>query len=132
MPIIVRGIIFGLGVFIKAAIIVAIEHALSRGFAFTTIGVIINAILLVPIILIFAKWYFKAATPSTVRGILLGCYAIGISLLGMSVLGEVGLIPVDATATLFSTWTGYASVAWIFLLCLYAGFEFDGTYSKDA
>ncbi|MBT4153572.1 MAG: hypothetical protein HOE53_02890 [Candidatus Magasanikbacteria bacterium] len=127
-----RGLIFGLLVFVKAAVIVAIEHAISAGFALTTAGFIVNALLLIPITMILAKWYFKAVKPTTLRGLGLALDILIVSVLGAWVLEMTGMVPADMTQTLFSSWIGYASVAWILLLCVYAGFEFDGTYSKDA
>lgn len=85
-------------------------------------------ILEIPIVLLWAKAYFKTDTPTTKKGFFLGIFALVIG----TVLDMVFTIPlfVKSYAVYYSAWTLYVGYAWLLLLSVYAGYEFDSTYTK--
>ncbi len=92
------------------------------------IGWIIN----IPVVLLLAKWYFKKVTPTVRAGLHLGIVAIVVSLLldGISILGTyMAGQPLDTFVALYSDWKLYATVIEIIGLTMYAGYEFDATYT---
>lgn len=88
---------------------------------------IIFGILLVPVTLFLAKWYFKMDSPNYKKGIYLGLIALAVSLL----LDLSITIPVFVKSYLvfFSDWLVYASSAEVLALFIFAGWEFDKTYT---
>ncbi len=85
--------------------------------------------LLIPLVLLLAKWYFKAEQPTIKRGFLLGLIAIIVG----TVLDLIITVPlfVRSYDTFFTDWKLYVGFAEILLLTTYAGFEFDGTFSEE-
>lgn len=85
-------------------------------------------ILLVPMVLLLAKWYFKAVTPTLKRGLFLGL----IGLVTGTVLDMLITVPlfVKSYALYYSDWRQWLGFALSILLCVIAGWEFDATYSK--
>ena len=84
-------------------------------------------ILLIPIILLLAKWYFKMDPPTTMKGLCLGLIGVGIGLLLDMVITAPFII--KSYMTYFSTWQMYVIFFEIIALCTYAGWEFDKTYT---
>ncbi|NCO05315.1 MAG: hypothetical protein GW939_04195 [Candidatus Magasanikbacteria bacterium] len=94
---------------------------------------IILWILLLPITLGLTKWYFKAIEPTGKRGFQLGIIAL---LVGTFLDLTITQLFVPGTYQQFITsfygdWKLYVGFAEILCITTIAGFEFDGTYSKD-
>lgn len=85
-------------------------------------------ILLVPMVLLLAKWYFKATPPSLKKGLFLGLIGLATG----TVLDMIITIPlfVKSYALYYGDWKQWVSFALSVLLCVIAGWEFDATYSK--
>lgn len=84
--------------------------------------------LLIPMVLLASKWYFKMDPPNMMKGLCLGLIFIGVSL----ILDIVFTVPffVKSYAKFFGDWKLYVGFGEILLLCIYAGWEFDDTYTK--
>lgn len=84
------------------------------------------------VILLLAKWYFRQAPATLKSGILLGVLAIVIALIGdgISILGtHFAGQSTDMFMALYSDWKFYVTVVWVIVVCAYAGYEFDTTYT---
>jgi hypothetical protein len=89
---------------------------------------IIFWILLVPMTLVLAKWYFKMDPPNMKKGFMLGLIVLAVS----TVFDLTVTVPVfvKSYAKFFGDWKLHFGVFEILLLCTYAGWEFDGTYTR--
>ena len=119
-------------VFTATAIILGIDLESLEGMS--TMGYVIGWVLYIPIVLLLAKWYFKKDPPTLKKGFWLGVIAITTSLLfdGVSVLGTYFAgESLDIFVRMYSSWEFYVSVVWVILLCTFAGFEFDKTFTKQ-
>jgi hypothetical protein len=85
-------------------------------------------ILLVPMVWLLAKWYFKATPPTWIKGLYLGLIGLATG----TVLDLVITVPlfVKSYAGYYSDWRLWVGFALSVALCLIAGWEFDATYSK--
>ena len=85
-------------------------------------------VLLIPLTLLSAKWYFKMDPPNLKKGLCLGLIIIGVA----TVLDIIITAPlfVKSYANFFGNWKLYVGLSEILLLCTYAGWEFDKTYTK--
>lgn len=94
-------------------------------------------IISIPIVLFFAKWYFKMDTPSTAKGFKLGIIALIIGAVLDAGLIYISAPTMDMTFSelygiFYTDWKFYIAVAEILALTTFAGFEFDATYTKKA
>jgi chromate transport protein ChrA len=90
-------------------------------------------LLYIPITLLLAKWYFKQVAPSANGGLKLGIVAILIAFLldGFSYAVTLAVGEnTDMFIAMYSDWKFYFSIIWIIILCIFAGWEFDRTYTK--
>lgn len=85
-------------------------------------------ILLIPIVWLLAKWYFKATPPTWKKGLYLGLIGLATG----TVLDLVITVPlfVKSYAVYYGDWRLWTGFAWSVALCVFAGWEFDATYSK--
>ena len=85
-------------------------------------------ILLIPLVLLLAKWYFKKDPPTTKKGFLLGI----IGMLVGTVLDIAITVPlfVKSYSVFYSNVFMYIGIVEGILLATYAGYEFDATYTK--
>ena len=90
---------------------------------------IIFWVLLIPIVLLLCKWYFKMDAPNLKKGIVLGIVLLFVAL-GLDVIITVPLF-VKSYSVFFGDWMMYIGYVEILLLSIYAGFEFDGTFTKE-
>lgn len=123
-----RALVFGVMVWIAAFLIIAV---LMFTPWFTDSQLRVQAtwwILEVPIILLLAKWYFKTVEPTAKNGARLGL----IGLLTGVLLDVVITVPVfvKSYSTFFGNELMYVGFIIGWLLCIYAGYEFDATYTK--
>ena len=86
-------------------------------------------VLLVPIVLFFAKWYFNMDEPTTKKGIVLGIIALVVGEL-LNVIITVPLF-IKSYSLFYSNIYMYIGMLEVLLLTTYAGYEFDGTYTVD-
>lgn len=121
---VITGIILWLLIFVVLSILMFTPFLKDK----TMIQYIIFWILLAPMTLLSAKWYFKMDPPNLKKGLCLGLIILGVS----TVLDLVVTVPVfvKSYSTFFSDWKLYFGLSEILLLCIYAGWEFDGTYTK--
>ena len=85
-------------------------------------------VLLVPIVLLLAKWYFKGDAPTTKKGLFLGVFALLVG----TVLDLIITVPlfIKSYSEFYLDWKMWVGFAMVIILTTFAGFEFDGTYSK--
>lgn len=91
-------------------------------------------VFIIPLVLIFSKWFFKKLQPSTARGFQFGVIIVAVSLIldGLSALGAyMAKQPLDQFVALYTDWKLYATLVLIVAVASVAGGEFDGTGSKD-
>lgn len=89
----------------------------------------------IPLVLLFAKWFFKKISPTTKRGFQFGLIiiAVAFALDGLAILGTYAAgESLEEFAALYTDWKFYVSVLEIIALATFAGWEFDGTHSKKA
>ena len=96
------------------------EREMTRYFIFW--------VLLIPITLLSAKWYFKMDQPNLKKGLCLGLIILGV----FTILDVIITVPffVKSYANFFGDWKLYVGLLEVLLLCIYAGWEFDDTYTK--
>ncbi len=89
---------------------------------------IIFWILLIPITLLLAKWHFRMDPPNIKKGLLLGV----IMLVAATVLDSIITVPffVKSYAVFFANPLLYMGYGEILILSVFAGFEFDKTFTK--
>lgn len=85
-------------------------------------------VLAVPIVLLWAKAYFKMDEPTAKKGLFLGLIALVVG----TILDAVITVPffVKDYALFFGDWTMYIGYVEVLFLTIFAGAEFDATYSK--
>ena len=86
-------------------------------------------ILEIPIVLFMAKWYFKADTPTAKKGFLLGVVGLVVG----NILDMVITVPlfVGSYVEFYGSWMLYVGFVLLPALTTFAGWEFDGTYTKE-
>ncbi len=95
---------------------------------------IIYWIVLIPLVLVFSKWYFRKFQPSFKRGLILGIFTLVIfyildaTMLVLSVPNGGGW---DLLKTMYTDWKFYIGIVLVLATTSYAGFEFDRTYTFD-
>ncbi|PLX28839.1 hypothetical protein C0581_00935 [Candidatus Parcubacteria bacterium] len=84
-------------------------------------------ILMIPLVLLLAKWYFRKDAPTTKKGFLLGVIAVLVG----TVLDIAITVPffVKSYSVFYSNVFMYIGIAEGILLATYAGYEFDATYT---
>jgi CDP-diglyceride synthetase len=88
---------------------------------------IIFFVLMVPLVLLSAKWYFKVNPPTVTKGLILGT----VVLLVVLVLGSlVSFNCFGNYCQFFSVWNVVFSFFEILVLFVYAGWEFDSTFTN--
>lgn len=95
---------------------------------------VVSWVILIPVVLLFSKWYFKALQPTAKRGFQFGIVAILVAFVfdGASALGAyLAGIGLEDFADLYGDWKFYFSIFLIIALTTFAGGEFDGTKSKN-
>ncbi|MFA6427454.1 MAG: hypothetical protein WCW16_03345 [Candidatus Magasanikbacteria bacterium] len=118
------GVILWIFIFVEFSIVMFLPWFKDH----TTAQYVANWVLLIPIVLLCAKWYFKAEIPTTKKGLLLGI----IGLIVGTILDVVITIPffVKSYSMYYGNWLMYVGFVEGILLATFAGYEFDGTYSK--
>lgn len=84
----------------------------------------------IPIVLLWAKAYFKVETPTWKKGLYLGVAALIVSVV-LDVIITVPLF-VKSYAAYFGSWMLYVGYLELLILTALAGAEFDATYSKPS
>jgi len=89
----------------------------------------------IPVVLGLCKWYFKMEAPTLNKGFMLGVFALIVGVLLdailLSISSSAASVPFQQMAMeLYGDWRFYVALAEVLLLTTYAGFEFDGTYTK--
>ncbi len=123
-----RALVFGVLVWIVAFVVILILM-FTPWFKESQLRIQIGWwVLEIPAVLLLAKWYFKMGLPTAKKGFLLGV----IGLLTGTVLDMVITVPlfVKSYAVFYSNIWMYVGFVLMLLLTTYAGYEFDGTYSK--
>ncbi|MFZ2189621.1 MAG: hypothetical protein WA057_00330 [Candidatus Magasanikiibacteriota bacterium] len=120
------GIMFWIIAFVVLSIIMFLPWLVEKSLLVNIIWWILE----IPIVLFWAKAYFKADAPTVKKGFLLGIFALVIG----TILDMIFTIPlfVKSYVVYYSTWTLYVGYAWLILLATYAGYEFDGTYCRPS
>lgn len=106
----------------------------TASYALTLPAYIVYWIGLIALLLLAAKWYFKRATPTLQQGLFLGCITIGVSLFldGISILATyVAGESLDMFVTMYTSVAFYVTIFIVLVTCMYAGFEFDSTYTHS-
>jgi len=90
-------------------------------------------VLTIPIVLLFAKWFFRSIPATVKNGFVLGVVAIivGLSLDGLAVTAAyLAGESMDQFKELYGSWMFYATIIEIIVLTTFAGWEFDKTFTK--
>ena len=87
-------------------------------------------VLEIPVVLIWAKMYFKVGTLTWKKGLHLGLVALVVG----TILDMIITVPlfVRSYTTYFGSWTLYVGYLELLVLTTLAGGEFDATFSKPA
>jgi hypothetical protein len=113
------GIIFWVFVFVIFSVLMFLPSLADK----TNTQYIILWILEIPLTIALAKWYFLKVYPSIKHGFLLGLVALLIStILDMAV--TVPLFVKDFVGY-YTNWHLYIGYALVWLICIWAGGEFD-------
>jgi hypothetical protein len=121
---IITAVIIWLSIFIILSILMFLPFLKEKEM----IQYFIFWVLLIPITLFSAKWYFRMDPPTLKKGLYLGLIILGVSL----VFDIFITVPVFVKSYMifFGNWRLYIGFSEIILLCTYAGWEFDDTYTK--
>ncbi|HBB37659.1 MAG: hypothetical protein UV82_C0008G0035 [Candidatus Magasanikbacteria bacterium GW2011_GWD2_43_18] len=92
-------------------------------------------VLMIPAVLVFAKWYFHSTVPTAKTGLFLGIVTLALGFILDSII--VLLFASDITlssfyALVYGDWKCILLALEILLLTTYAGYEFDTTYTDIA
>lgn len=87
-------------------------------------------VLEIPAVLLLAKWFFKEVEPTMKNGARLGIISIIVGV-ALDMIITVPLF-VKSYAVMYSDWKVYVGLLLAWVLCIYAGYEFDATYTKPA
>lgn len=130
-----RAILFGVMVYASSFIAYAFNYIIPylqtdtlslRHFVF---GWLWN----IPVLLLFAKWFFKKVPANPKHGLLLGlvCVFVAFALDGLFILLAVfANQPLDQFKELYGSWAFYVTLLEVVALTTFAGWEFDKTYTK--
>lgn len=124
-----RSIMFGAALWIAAFVVISIVMFVPW-FKESTLRVMaIWWILEIPVVLLLAKWYFKADPPTVKKGVLLGIVGFVVSM----VLDAIITVPlfVKSYAAFYGSWQLWVGLVEILVLCVLAGWEFDKTFTKQ-
>lgn len=85
-------------------------------------------VLLIPVVLSTAKWYFKSDPPTIKKGIVIGIVALVVG----AILDAIITVPlfIGSYSEFFLNKLMYIGYLELVILTAYAGFEFDATFSK--
>lgn len=119
------GVTFWIFIFVIPFIIIMVVPGL-QGHKFYQF--LILWVLMVPFIMLLSKWYFRVVTPSTKNGLMLGVFTLVIR----TVLDAIIVVPlfVKSYTLFYGNLYMYIGMLWGLLLMIYAGYEFDRTYTK--
>lgn len=89
---------------------------------------IIYWVLLIPIVLLLAKWYFKEDPPTWRKGLVLGVAGIVVG----TVLDLIITVPlfIKSYSQFYGNWMLWLGFLITIILCILAGAEFDKTFTK--
>lgn len=130
-----RALLAGLFVYLSSFVtyillqIFGLSTPAEIGWSTFFFGWVIN----IPVVLLATKWYFKVHASTWKKGFLLGLIMIGIALLLDGLFILLALMAdqsLDQFIQLYQHPGFYITVAEIIFLCMYAGFEFDKTYTN--
>lgn len=85
-------------------------------------------IFLIPIVLLLAKWYFKADPPTMKKGFFLGIIGVIVGII-LDLIITVPLF-IKSYDVFFTDWMLWFSLVEVVVLTTFAGFEFDKTFTK--
>jgi len=111
-------------IFVTVSVLMFLPFLLDK----TLIQFAIFWVLLIPAVLLLNKWYFRADPPSLKKGLMLGVILLAV-LIALDAVITVPLF-VKSYSVFFGDWMMYVEYAEILLLSIYAGFEYDRTYTK--
>jgi len=82
-----------------------------------------------PLTLLWAKAYFKTDAPHIIKGVKLAVTALVVSVI-LDAIISVSLF-IHSYQEFFGNWVMYIGYLIFFVLTIYAGGEFDATYTKE-
>ena len=132
-----RALLFGLYVYLTSFIIFGLLSVLpwfsiSAGQEASMGLYLINWIVTIPLILLWAKWYFHQEEISVRNGFIIGLIAILVGLFFDGVFYALTIAAGESTEifdSMYTDWKFYVSILEVILLTTYAGFEFDSTFT---
>ena len=133
-----RAILFGIWLYLLSFVLFAILQFIpgigAETYEASLSTYIVNWIAYIPITLLWAKWYFKKDEPTIKKGFFLGVISIvvafvldGVSVMGTLAVGE----SLEVFKALYFDWKFFVTILWVIVLCTFAGWEFDGTFTKS-
>lgn len=123
-----RAVLFGTMVWVAALVVISILM-FTPWFADSQTRIqVIWWIVEIPVVLLLAKWYFKTVEPTIKNGAKLGLVGLLIGVV-LDVLITVPIF-VKSYTEFYSNELMYVGFVIGWLVCIYAGYEFDATYTK--
>jgi hypothetical protein len=118
------GVILWVIIFVVVSILMFTPWVKDSQLRFQVVGWVLE----IPIVLLMAKWYFKKDAPTIKKGFLLGLVGIVVG----NILDIFITIPlfIGSYAVVYGNWKMYIGYAILLILAIFAGWEFDGTYSS--
>jgi len=130
-----RAIIFALALYLVGAVLFTLLYWIF-GVSLDTLPkdiptmlYVVTWIIMIPLVLVCSKWYFKRLPPTFVRGIVLGVVAVVLMNIFDIFLVVVSGMGVDMLLELYTDWRWFFTNIFVIALVAYAGFEFDQTFT---
>jgi hypothetical protein len=130
-----RALMCGLGMYLSFLVVYGVGLLLPfvDAAGLGTSFFVFLGVWMIPIVLVWAKWFFRLVPPSVKHGVLLGAVALIIAtvcdLLFIFVLPVFPMSVADVQQ-LGTNWMAYAVIIELLALTTYAGFEYDRTFTK--
>ncbi|MBT3816773.1 MAG: hypothetical protein HOE80_00280 [Candidatus Magasanikbacteria bacterium] len=86
-------------------------------------------VLFIPVLLLLAKWYFRTETPTALLGLYFGI-TLSVVLTALDMLFGVPIHFGGGYAEFYLNWYMFMMYVEFLLVCTYAGWEFDATYTE--
>ncbi|EKD67766.1 MAG: hypothetical protein ACD_48C00229G0002 [uncultured bacterium] len=124
------GVLYVIGVLLLLATGYRLDHTVP-----TLLSYIVLWVFMIPAVLFFAKWYFHPISPTAKAGFFLGVTTLMCGFFLDSVIvilfgNDIALS--SFYALVYGDWKFFIFAIEILLLTMYAGYEFDTTYTAIA
>ncbi|MBU0596971.1 hypothetical protein KJ641_00680 [Patescibacteria group bacterium] len=98
---------------------------------------IVYWVLMIPLVIVLTKWYYKQESISIKKALKLGVFALIVgAILDMIITIPLYIVPqiagtyMEGLQHFYSQWEMWVGFAWLLILMAYSAWEFDRTYTK--